>query len=123
MTKGTNQFEKIAQDATDFSREGFEAFQKSIQILAKGSEEMWKTAMSIAQDSAEKQQKYMKDAMGTKTLNEWADMQNKIAQTQFDDFMAGATKISELGVRTLTECSEPMNQQMTKAMNKANKAA
>lgn len=123
MTKGQTQFEQIAQDANDFSREGFEAFQKSLSILAKGSEEFFKTAMSIAQTSAEKQQQYMKDAMGSKTLNEWAETQNKIAQASFDDFMAGATKLSELSVKVLTDSSQPINEQATKAMNKTTKAA
>lgn len=125
MSKNTNQFkqfEQIAQDATDFSREGFEAFQKSMTILTQRSEEIWKTAMGIAQSSAEKQQKLLKDAMGSKTLNEWADVQNKIAQSQFDDFVNVATKISELGVKALTDSAEPINEQISKTVTKVSQS-
>ena len=125
MNKNTSQFdqfEKIAQSTNDFSREGYEAFQKSMTILAQKSEEIVKIAVAIAQSSAERHQKLMQDAMTSKTLNEWADTQSKMAQASFDDFMSGATKISELGVKALTECSEPINQQMTKVMNQATDA-
>jgi hypothetical protein len=32
--------------------------------------------------------------------------------------MAGATKISELSVKVLTECAEPLNEQITKTIRK-----
>lgn len=79
--------------------------------------------MGLAQDAAEKQAQFMQGAMSSKTLNEFTEKQSKIAQTNFDDFMAGATKISELSVKLLTEASEPMSEQMTKGMQKATKAA
>ena len=57
--------------------------------------------------------------MSSKTINEFAEIQNKIAQTSFDDFMSGATKISEIGVKVITESSEPVNAQVTRAIQKA----
>jgi len=71
------------------------------------------------QSSAEKQTKLMKEALSSKTLNEFTEVQNKIAQHNFDDFMSGATKISEQCVRVLTACSEPVNSQMSKVVKKA----
>ena len=85
----------------------------------KGFEDIMGAVVSMAQASAEKQAQYMKEAMSSKTINEFADVQNKTAQASFDDFMASATKISELSVKVLTESSEPMNAKMTEAMQKA----
>lgn len=119
MTQGKSQFDKLAKDANDAGREGFEAFIKSGTIFARGLEDIIRTSMALAQDSAEKQTQFLKEAMSSKTLNEWTEAQNKIAQANFDDFMAGATKISELSVKVLSEASEPINEQLSKGIKKA----
>ena len=80
-------------------------------------------AANITQATAEKQAQLAKELMASKTLNEMAETQNKIAQSQFNDFMANSTKLSEMSVKLLTEASEPINKQMNKAMNQAQKKA
>lgn len=123
MTQSTKQFEKLAQDAGDMGRNSVEAFIKSGTIFAKGFEDLFRESVSFAQSSAEKQSELMKKAMSAKTLNEWTDIQNKVAQQSFNEFMAGATKISEMSVKLLNEASEPINEQVAKTMKKASKAA
>lgn len=123
MKQGPIQFDQLAREAGDAGREGVDAFMKSGAIFAKGCEDIIRTATSLAQESAEKQAQYFKDAMSSKTLNEWAEVQNKIAQAGFDDFMEGATKLSEISAKVLSEASEPFNAQMGKAMKKASSAA
>ena len=113
------QFDKFAQEAAGYSREGIEAFMKSGTIFAKGFEDIYRTSMTMAQDAAEKQAQFVKEAMAVKNLNEFTDVQNKIAQANFDDFMANATKISEMSTKLLTEASEPINKQVNKATKKA----
>lgn len=122
MTQGKSQFEKITSEAGNASRDSLNAFNKSMTLFAKGIEDITRTALSIAQESAEKQTRMIKDAMSTKTLNEWTEAQNRIAQASFDDFMAGLTKISEVSVRVLSESAEPFNSQLTKSMKKASDA-
>ncbi|MGQ0527851.1 MAG: phasin family protein [Alphaproteobacteria bacterium] len=117
--KGRNQAEKVSQDAAAMSRESMDAFMKSSGIFVKGLEEIIRTSMSLAQNSAEKQAQFIKQAMSSKTLNEWSEAQNKIAQANFDDFMSGATKISELSVRLLTTATEPLSNQAAKTVKKA----
>ena len=122
LTKTPFQFDQLAQEATEASREGFEAFVKSGTIFAKGFEDWMKVAANISQDVAEKQAEFAKQLMSSKTLNEFTETQNKIAQANFDQFMAGATKLSEMSVKVLSEGSEPINSQLNKTMQKANKA-
>ncbi len=122
MTKNKVQLDKLAQEANALGRESTEAFIKAGNIFAKGFEEIVKTSMTMAQDAAEKQAKFVKEAMSTKTLNEWAEVQHKIVQTNFDDLMSGATKISELSVKVLTDGVEPLNEQANKAILKATDA-
>jgi len=123
MSKTTKQFDAYSKEAAEIGRETFDAAIKSSTIMAKGFEEIVRASMALAQSAAEKQANFAKEAMTSKTINEWAEIQNKIAQSSFDDFMAGATKISEMAVKTLSDASEPVNEQMTKAVNAVQKAA
>lgn len=117
--KNTAQFDKLIKETSEFGAQYSEACTKSGTILMKGLEDIVGTVMSLAQASAEKQAKFAKEAFGVKTINEFAEVQNKIAKTNFDDFVAGATKISEISVKILTESAEPVNAQVTKVMQKA----
>lgn len=119
MTNSPFQFDKISQEAANMGQANMEAAIKSSNMFMKGMEDMMKTCMEMMQDSTEKSTDAMKSMMACKTLNEYTEAQNKIAQSSFDDFMAGMTKLSEMGVKMCTEAAEPMNDQMTKAMKKA----
>lgn len=119
MTKGTNQFDAFANDASAMSRDNIEALMKCGNIWMKGCEDMIQASTSMMQDAAQKQNEYIKQAMSAKTLNEFAETQNKIAQASYDDLMQSATKITELGIKVLTDAAEPFNDQMAKTMKKA----
>ncbi|MFK7839854.1 MAG: phasin family protein [Bdellovibrionales bacterium] len=116
------QFDQFTKDAANLNREGIDAFVKSGTIFTQGLESIIKEAMSFAQSSAEKQVQLAKQAMTCKTINEFSDAQNKLAQTSFDDFMSGTTKITELGVKVLSEAIEPINEQVQKSVQKATDA-
>ena len=116
MTKSTNQFEKFSQTAANSTRELIEAAIKSATILAKGGEDLFQANVSLAQSAAEKQAKFMKEAMSAKTINEFADIQNKSAQANFEEFVASATKISELSSKVINDAAEPINSQISKSV-------
>ncbi len=119
MSKTANQFDTFLKEAKDFNASYSEACSKSGTIFMKGMEDIVSTMVSLGQQSAEKQSKFFKEAMSCKTINEFAEAQNKIAQSGFDDFMSGATKISEISVKILTDSVEPVNAQITKVVEKA----
>ncbi|MCB1839910.1 MAG: phasin family protein [Alphaproteobacteria bacterium] len=115
-------FDSFAKEAAEISREYSEACVKSGTLFMKGMEEFVGVVMSIAQSSAEKQAQFLKEAMSSKTINEFAEVQNKIAQANFDDFMAGATKLTEISTKLLTDSAEPVNAQIGKAIKKASQS-
>ena len=119
MFKGNNQFDKISQDAAAVGQAQMDALVKSTTIFTKGMEDIMKTCMEICQEAGEKSQTAAKTMMSCKTINEFADIQTKMAQASFDEFMTNATKISEKSVKLCTEAMEPINDQMGKAMRKA----
>ncbi|MAI61214.1 MAG: hypothetical protein CBB87_01840 [Micavibrio sp. TMED27] len=117
------EFEKLAQETANVGRENVEAFIKSGAIFAKGFEAIVKTASTLTQSAAEKQAQFAKEIINSKTLNEAAEAQNKIAQANFDEFVSGATKISEMSVKLLNDSAAPINEQLTKSMEKVTKLA
>ncbi len=123
MSKSSPQLDKIMKETADFGARYSDACTKSGAIWMKGVEDIVTTIVSMAQSSAEKQAEYVKEAMGSKTISDFTEVQNKMAQTSFDDFMTGATKISEIGTKILTDSVEPVNEQISKAVQKATKAA
>lgn len=123
MTQSTAQFDQFAEEAAKIGRENMDAIMKCGTLFAKGFEELSKTAMAMGQSAAEKQAELAQAALSSKTINELAETQSKMAQASFDDFMQNSTKISEMSVKLLTEASEPLNAQMNKAMQKAGKMA
>jgi phasin family protein len=123
MFKGNKQFEKIAQDAAVAGQDQVDALVKSSAILTKGMEDIIKTCMEIAQESSEKTQSVAKTVMSCKTLNEFTDVQSRLAQTSFDEFMTNATRISEKAIKLYTEAFAPINDQMGKSMKRASDLA
>ncbi len=120
MSKATTeQLGKTIKETADFGSQYSEACAKSGTIFMKGLEDIMGTVVSLAQKSAEKQAKFVKEAMSSKTINEFADVQNKYVQANFDDFMENAVKVSEISAKILTESSEPVNTQISKAVQKA----
>lgn len=123
MNNFKEQVEKMSGGASESAREGVENFTKSGATFTKGAELMMKTITSAVQESSQRNAEAMKAMMACKTLNEFTDAQNKMAQQNFDDMMSTMTKMSEMTIKLCKEAMEPMNAQMTKAMNGAMSAS
>ncbi|MCK5373716.1 MAG: phasin family protein [Alphaproteobacteria bacterium] len=121
-TSNSNPFDQLIKGSTEFSNQYSEACTKSTSILMKGLEGIVETAMSLIQSSTDKQAKFVKQAISSKNVNELTEIQSKIAQENFDDFVAGLTKISEMSVKVLSDSSEPLNSELSKVVKKATKA-
>lgn len=119
MFKGNKQMEKMAQDAAILGQDQIDALMKSSTIFAKGMEEIIKTCVEISQEAGEKAQNAAKTVMSCKTLNEFTDVQTKLAQSSFDEFMTNATRLSEKAVKVCTDAFEPINDQMGKTIKRA----
>ena len=119
MTQGTVQFEKLAKEAANSSKDQMDALMKSGSVFMKGFEDLTKTYFGLAQQTAEKNTQALKSLMSCKDVKELTEAQNKWAQQSFDDMMSGATKISEISVKLATDAFTPINDQMGKTIKKA----
>jgi phasin family protein len=119
MFKGNMQMNKMTQDATSMGQSSVDALTRSSAIFAKGMEDIMKTCMEIAQEAGEKNQTIAKTMMSCKTMNEFTDMQTRLAQSSFDEFMTNATRISEKAVKLCTDTFQPINDQMGKSIKRS----
>lgn len=111
---------KQAEDMMSGCREASDALMKSSTIWAKGLEEMMKACVSQAQSTSEKNANLWQSLMGCKTVNEWAEAQNKLAQESFEDVLNVTAQVSEMSVKCIMDAAEPINKQWSTAMKKAN---
>lgn len=123
MTQTKKKFEKLHQDATAAGKENFQAFVESGNILARGAESYFKAYAAWAQTAAERNTQAFKSLLSCKTLNEFTEVQNVVAQQNLDDFLSGMADLSELAVKVTTEALEPINDQFGKTVRKAQNAA
>ena len=123
MSNYKAQYEKMGEEAQNFLRQNAESCSKTGQSFAKGAEKMMKTIAEVAQESAQRNSESFKALMACRTINEFAEAQNKLMQQNFDDAMSTATKLSEMAIKICNEAIEPINGQMAKAMKKMSEAA
>lgn len=113
---------KQMEDLVSASKQNVDAFVKSFTIVGKGMEDMVKTYISKTQNTNEKGAAAFKSLIACKTINEFAEVQNKLVQEGFEDAMNTAAALSEMTVKVMMDAAEPLNTQVTKAMKKANVA-
>ena len=123
MNNFKEQIEKMSGGVSESAREGIESLTKSGATFTKGAEQMMKAITTAVQECSQRNAEAMKAMMACRTLNELTEAQNKMAQQNFDDMMSTMTKMSEMTIKLCKEAMEPMNAQMTKAMNGAMSAA
>ena len=122
MTTGNKQFDQLTQDLNAMGRESIEAFIKSGTVFAKGFEELLRASASIAQETAEKQAAYTQEIMSSKSLNDYASVQSKIAKLQMEEYVQNASKLSEMSAKLLNDTAAPLNEQASKAVKKASQS-
>jgi len=119
QTQAKEKLEKFSKDATDLTRSNIEALVKSSTIMTKGLEDILRLTTELTQSAAEKQSQFIKAAMSTKTIQDWAELSTKSAQSSYDDLVKNATKITDLSTRLLTDASKPINDQLNVNVKKA----
>lgn len=121
--KPNKNFDKLAQDATTAAQEQFDAMSQAASIYAKSMEQWLKTCMEMTQETTDELAENAKGLLTCKTMNEYAEAQNKFAQASFEKIMGNATKLSEMTIRLANDSMQPLNEQMNKAIKKASDAA
>tara|TARA_Y100001001_G_scaffold164509_1_gene196933 strand:- start:6 stop:731 length:726 start_codon:yes stop_codon:yes gene_type:complete len=126
--QNTANFEQITkqtyqgfEQANEFSRELFDAMVQSSNIAATGYQDLMQAMMGWSQESTEQTMASFKDLMSCRSLNEFTEKQNKLAQSSLNHTLNGATQISEKYIKICTDAAEPLNKKITTVVEKASK--
>ena len=95
-----------------FGKDNVDALVAYNSAVTKGFENLVKGLLSFGQKSFEGSVAATKDMLACKTVQEFVDWQSGIARAHFDQFVAEATKISELGVKTAQEATQPISERV-----------
>lgn len=120
-----DQFQTQAQSAanqyTAILSKASAAAEKSRNRLAAGAEECGKTLASMAQSNAQRTNEAMRTLMTCKSLNEYADVQNRLFKQNFEAMSSEYAKLVEQVTKCVSSASEPLSDLASSAMADAKK--
>lgn len=114
LVKGYDEFAEI-------QKQGLDAWIKAGTVLAKGAEDLSKTCLALAQETAASNSEAAQAMLRAKSLEEIVELQNEFARKAFDRSVADGTKISELSLKIANEAFGPLQEQFSVAVEKAMK--
>ena len=112
VTEGYDEF-------TAFQKYAFDALMQSGEILARGAEALGKEYFAFAQDSVTANSEAAKALLAARSLQEVVDLQSKIMRANFDKSVDESGKLSEMSLKIATDAFEPLQKQMTVAVEAA----
>lgn len=124
------QFEKFGpglfkgfEDVSQSGKDNVEAVVKSSQIFAKAAEELNKAISTLAQSSIELNMQAGQALLGAKSLQDLVEVQQELARSSFDHFIAGSSKISDMAMKVTNEALEPIQSRINHTVEKLAKKA
>ena len=118
VEKAQTAFTKGYEEINTMSKETMDAVIKSGTIAAKGYETFNREWMQFAQASVDQTVGHVKALMQVKSLKEAMELQNTFAKARFDAVVAESTKFSDLSVKTANEAIQPIQVQISTAVEK-----
>ncbi len=103
-------------DFATFQNEAFAALVRSGEILAKGAEALSKEYFTFAQHAAEANSEAAKALLAAKSVNEFVQLQSDFLRVSLDKSVDEGSKLSEMSFKIATEAFEPLQKQMTAAV-------
>jgi len=108
-------------DFTAFQKDAFDALVRSSEILARGAEALGKEYFSFAQHTATANSEATKALLAARSLQEVVDLQSKMVRTNFDKSVDEGGKISEMSLKIASDAFEPLQKQISVAVETAMK--
>jgi len=109
VTQGYGDFAALQKDA-------FDALVRSGEILAKGAEALGKEYFAFAQKTAEAGNEAAKAMLAAKSVTEFVQLQSDFFRINLDTSVGEGTKLSEMSMKIASEAFEPLQKQMTAAV-------
>jgi phasin family protein len=118
LEKATSAAFQGYDELTALGKDNLDALVKASTVLVKGFETLGKEVASYGQASIEKSVANAQALFGVKTLRELVEVQTEITKQAFDTWVEQGTKLGELSVKVANEAFEPIQEQVTVAVEK-----
>ena len=115
MTDAFAKFVPSFDAVVEFHKANFEAFVQAQTAFAKGVQEISKEMVAQAQAHLEAAVATGKSAFAAKTFKDVVEVNVDGAKISYEKFVAGTTKLSELGVQISSEAFAPIKARATVA--------
>ena len=106
---------KNIEDVQKLSKDNMDATMKSFGMLSKASQAIATEVVDYSKKSFEDGTKVMEKLLGAKSLDKAIEIQTDYAKTAYEDFVAEATKISELYAELFKDTYKPFESVVAKA--------
>ena len=123
MENVTKAATKQAEEMAEFSKSGFEAWMKSTNIFMDGATNMFKAFTEYGNSARETQAAAMKELLSCKSLQDVTETSSRMTQKTLEEAMSNATELSEKSIKLCMDSLEPINDQMSKGLQKTAKKA
>jgi phasin family protein len=118
LQNGSAQLFKAYDELSELGQGNFAAVVAANQALAKGAEEISKEIFGIAQASFENAASAAKAFLGAKTLQDVIELNNSVAKSSLESFLANSAKLSEMTFKVTSEAAEPLKARVDAAIEK-----
>ncbi|HLY53992.1 MAG TPA: phasin family protein [Stellaceae bacterium] len=115
MTDAFTKFVPSFDAVVEFHKANFEAFVQAQTAFAKGVQEISKEMVAQAQAHLEAAVATGKSAFAAKTFKDVVEVNVDGAKVSYEKFVAGTTKLSELGVQISNDAFAPIKARATVA--------
>lgn len=122
MTDQKAQITQVTEQVTQMNQECVQCATAAGGIFANRCEEIMRAITEIAQKSAQNNATYLQRAMASPTLNTLADISRESWQQSLSAMVEGATRISELTFKAISEASAPVAEHVSKTAERASKS-
>lgn len=127
MEKATQNMMQMYEEVNAFARAAVDANLKSVSAAAKGWDESSQSAGQMIQENLSRLLSVGKTVAEAKSVRDVVTLQQDFMKDCLDFWMAGASKLSEIGARTAKDVVEPVaqhtNDAISRIMQKARTAA
>lgn len=104
---------KGLDDWTSFNKTTVDAWVKSANAASKGFEQISSEVFNYSKQSVEDAMSAAKAAMGTRSVQEFIEINTDFAKSAFDTYVGRVTKLGDLATSTAKDTFEPINNRVS----------
>jgi phasin family protein len=104
---------KGLDEMTTFNKSSVDAFVRSASAASKGFEAIGTEVFAYSKQSVEDAMTAAKAAMGSRSVQEFIEINTVFAKSAFDTYVGRVTKLGEMATSTAKDTFEPINGRMS----------